>query len=189
MKWIILLMILFIAPYTYINLHYRKVGPSFQPYQDARERRRVGQAGYTRVTLTVARPADLQPRTPVEHALPAPGGLPADLRSALFVAPLLPAAIGPVDAAATADADTVYRIEFVCTLSDIKQQLGGAQLYVKGSDIFVLADFEPLSDGLLARSRQNLIVLTVAGRSLAPGQYRMVLVGTSASKAWTLQVH
>ncbi len=189
MKWIILLMILFIVPYTYINLHYRKPGPAFQPYQDARERMRAGRVGYKRVTLNVSRPTDLAVRSEENIAFPATGGLPPDLRAALLTVPLLPAQIGAVTAAPSIQLESAYRIQFACTLGDISQQLAGAQLYIHDSDIFILAEFERLSGGLLARSRQNAIVLSVPSGSFTPGTYRVVLVGETASKAWTLQVH
>ena len=158
MKWIILAMILFVAPYTYLTLHYRKPGPGYQPYQDAREKTRIAQVGYKRVTLRAARPADT--RSVINgSAVAAPGGLPADLAATLLVKPLLPEAIGDVAAPTAAAGEDSYRIQFSCTLSDSQQQLGGAQFYVKGAEVFVLVDFERLESGLVARSRQDVIEL------------------------------
>src|ERR1017187_9050714 len=58
MKWILLGVILFIVPYTYINLHFRKPGPGFLPYDDMREREHLGRGGFKRITARLSRPAD-----------------------------------------------------------------------------------------------------------------------------------
>jgi hypothetical protein len=188
MGWILLAMILFIAPYTYLTIHFRKPGPGYQPYEDAREKTRIAHAGFKRVTLRAVRPADVR-AVANGSALPAPGGLPADLTASLLEKPLLPASIGAVAAAPDAAAGDSYQIQFSCTLSDIGQQLSGGQYYVRGSDVYVIVDFERLETGLAARSRQNVIELAAPPGSFDPGTYHVTLVGQTASKSWTLQVH
>jgi hypothetical protein len=192
MKWILLAILLFIVPYTFITLHYRKPGPAYRPYQDMKDRANVARllsAGYQRITLTAQRPAD--PAHPGAAALvtAAPGGVPAGLRSTLIEQPLLPAEILSVAAAPGVNATAPYPIQFTCTLPDNKEQLGGAQLYVRGEELFLLPDFERLTGGLLTRSRENVILLTVPAGALKPGHYQATLVGQHSSKMWTLQVH
>lgn len=189
MKWIILAMITFIAAYTYLNLHYRKPGPSYRPYQDARERESIAKAGYTRVTLTAARPSDGRTASGSASAAAQPGGLPEDLRKTLLEQPLLPADIGSVSASSTAESSSPYSVQFACTLADAQQQLGGVSLYVKGTDVFIVTHFERLTNGLLARQRQDLISLTLPAGTLEPGRYSLTLVGQTVSRKWTLQVH
>ena len=187
MRWIVLGMILFIAPYTYINLHYRKPGPAYRPYDDMREREHLGQAGYKRITARISRPADsgFVPG----GGDPAAGGLPDALRASLLEQPLLAAAIGSVSAAPTASSAAAYQIRFTGTQADNKQQPADARLYVKDNAIFVVPGYERLDGGLLARTRESVLAVTVPPGALSPGTYRVTLVGRNASRAWTLQVH
>lgn len=192
MKWIALAILLVIVPYTYLTLHYRKPGQPYRPYQDAQERANVVRllsAGYKRITLAAERPAD-----PVRGLVAAPtttglGGLPSALTSTLVEKPLLPADILSVTAAPSVGAQQPYPIQFNCALPDNKQLLAGAQLYVKDSEIFITPDFELLTGGLLARSRETMILLTVPPGSLSPGSYHVTLAGQRSSRAWTVQVH
>lgn len=188
MKWIVLAILLFIVLYTFITLRFRKPGPGYLPYQDAHQRADLARVGYQRITLTVDRPADPRPivaEAPVESAA---GGLPPDLAATLLTPPLLPTTIGAVAAAPSADGGT-YRITFACTRPDLHEDLATAALYCKGHDICVVTDCERLSDGLLTRSRSEVIVLTFSSAALPVGTYRVTLAGAAAGRAWTLQVH
>src|SRR5438105_3708911 len=54
MKWIALAILLFIVPYTYLTLHFRKPGKAFEPYADLSKRAntaRLLSAGYQRIPL------------------------------------------------------------------------------------------------------------------------------------------
>lgn len=192
MKWIVLAILVVIVPYTYLTLHYRKPGPAYRPYQDAQERANVVRllsAGYKRITVAAQRPAD-----PVHGFLSAataaaPGGLPAELVSTLVEKPLLPGDIVAVTAAPSIGVNDPYTIQFTCTMPDHKEQLAGAQLYVKDADIVITPDFEMLAGGLLARSRESVILLTVPGGSLRAGAYTVRLTGQHSSRTWHLQVH
>lgn len=191
MKWIVLAIVLCIIPYTYLTIHYRRQEKTFEPYHDMKDRAntlRLLNAGFQRVTLEADRPAD--PQRPANHAptLPASGGLPAALSSTLVDQPLLPAEIVSVYAGPNASALMSYPIEFTCTLPDNKQQLSGAQLYVRHEEIYVTPDFEKLGGSLLARTRESTIRVTVPAGALKPGHYRVVLLGARASKSWTLDV-
>lgn len=191
MKWIVLAIIVVIVPYTFLTLRYRKPGPAFRPYQDMQDRANVMRllaAGYQRITLAAQRPADPVRAAAAATVAPAAGGLPSGLRSTLVQAPLLPTEILGVSAAPTASAKSDYPIQFTCTLPDNKQQLAGAELYVRGEEIVITPDFERLRGGLQSRSRENVILLTVPGGSLKPGRYHVTVVGQQGSRAWTLQV-
>jgi hypothetical protein len=196
LRWIILLIIAFAVPYTYINLRFRKPGPSFRPYEDARERANMARAGYTRVTITADRP-DERPLAPGAAISATPwaavsagaGGLPDDLRQSLAEPPVLPVSIGPVHAPSSSSSGQPYAVDFECTLSDSKFQLAGARVYAKGGSVYLVADFERLNGGLVARTRRNLIRATLPAGALAPGRYRFTLPGQGESKSWVVQVH
>ncbi len=188
MKWIVLAIAVFVALYTFLTLHYRKPGPGYLPYQDAKQRAQLAELGYQRITLRVDRPADPRPIVAEAPVQPAAGGLPADLLHTLLLPPLLPATIGAVAAAPVADGGN-YRITFSCTRDDSHQDLATAALYVKGGEIWVVTDCELLSAGLVTRARAEVIELSFAAGALAPGTYRVTLAGARAGRAWTVQVH
>jgi hypothetical protein len=189
MKWIVLAIVLFVALYSYLNLHYRKPGPAYQPYQDSRQRAQLEKAGYQRITARVDRPSDPAPVAGSAVVFPAPGGLPADLLATFPSPPLLPAEIGPVGAAGSLDAQSVYQIQFSCAQSDNRREVVEAHLYFKAGEIIALPDSALLPEGLTARARAAVIRIRVPPGSLPPGTYRVTLVGAEASKSWTLQVH
>jgi hypothetical protein len=191
MKWIVVAILVIIVPYTYLTLHYRKPGPAFQPYQDMQDRAntlRLLSAGYQRISLGAQRPADPGRVPGGAAALPAPAGVPAALRSTLVQQPLLPTEILSVSASPTISSGTPYSVQFTCTLPDNKAQLAGAELYLKDDQIWITPDFERLTGKLLARTRENLVLLTVPAGALKPGRYQITLAGQNSSRAWTLQV-
>ena len=190
MKWIVLAILLFIPVYTYLTLHYRRPGPAFRPYQDMRDRAdviRLLKAGYHRVAIDASRPADLA--TPAgAQTMPAPGGLPDELRKTLVESPLLPLEISAVAASPTAVSGIDYPIAITYTLPDNKRQLSGAHLYEREGEIVIVADIERLDGGLMARTREGTALLQVPPGSLRPGTYRVVLVGERSSRQWTLTI-
>jgi hypothetical protein len=192
MKWIVLVIVAVLVPYTYLTLHYRKPGPAYRPYQDAQERANVVRllsAGYRRITLAAERPADAPRAGATAPTTGGLGGLPSELVKTLVEKPLLPAEIAAVTAAPTVGAAEPYAIQFTCTLPDHKEQLAGAELYVKDDEIVITPDFELLAGGLLARTRESEILLTVPANSLKAGTYHVKLAGEHSSRTWTVQVH
>jgi hypothetical protein len=191
LKWIVLAILLTVVPYTFLRWHYRKPNPAFEPYQDIKDRAntsRLVSAGFQRVTLTADLPTEPLRNVAATPTSSAPGGLPATLDTTLISKPLLPVEILSVHAAGATNAMFAYPIELTCTLPDNKRQLSGAHLYLRDHDAVVVADYEPLNGGLLARTNKNLIRLTVPAGVLKPGRYDVTLVGSRASKAWTLEV-
>jgi hypothetical protein len=190
MRWIVLAIVLFVPAYTYLTLHYRRPGPAFRPYQDMRDRAdvvRLLKAGYRRVAIDASRPAEPGPGSGTATS-PAPGGLPDELRTTLVESPLLPLEIDSVSAAPTAVSGIDYQIGLTYTLPDNKRQLSGAHLYERVGEIVIVADFERLDGGLLARTREGSALLIVPPGSLKTGTYRVTLVGERASRSWTLRV-
>jgi hypothetical protein len=192
MKWIVLAIIIVIVPYTFITLRYRKPGPAFQPYEDMKNRAntaRLLSAGFQRVAVTATRPATPAHTVFSATVTTAPGGLPSALGSTLVETPQLPAEIGSVTAPPTVDAGKPYPIQFTCTLPDNQQQLAGAALYLRHSELFITPEFEKLAGGLLSRTRENVVHITVPAGLLRSGNYRITLLGAQSSRAWTLLVH
>jgi len=192
MKWVVLVIILSIGVYTFLTLRYRRPERAFRPYQDLRDRantHRLLDAGFQRIPLTAELPADPLAADAAIRATSAAAGLPTALRETLVVQPQLPAEILTVSAAPGVNAMFAYPIAFRCTLADNKQHLDDAQLYVRGDELIVVPEFERITGGLLARTRENVIRLTVPAGSLRPGNYHVTLIGARGSKAWTLQVH
>ena len=110
MKWVVVAIIAVIVPYTFLTLYYRKPGKAFEPYHDMQDRAntlRLLSAGFQRVSLAAARPAD-----PIHGATvpttSAPGGVPDALRATLVITPLLPAEILSVSAAPSTPANAPY---------------------------------------------------------------------------------
>lgn len=190
-RWIVLVILLVTVPYTFLRWHYRKPGPAFAPYQDLKSRAntiRLLSAGFQRIALDADRPTESLRDLAAAPVVNAAGGLPATLETTLVEKPLLPVEIVSVRAAGATNAMFAYPIELTCTLPDNKQQLAGAHLYLRDGEAVVVADYERLNGGLLARTRQNFVRLTVPAGALKPGRYHVTLVGSRASKSWTLEV-
>jgi hypothetical protein len=189
MKWIVLAIAVSIALYTFLTLHYRKPGRAYRPYEDMKTRfntEKLLAAGYQRIELGAEAPIDLIADR--NTAFPAPGGLPADLKATVISNPRLPAEILEARAPASTTAGEPYRIALRCTVPDDHRQLAGAELYLKGDRVVITPDYELLTGGLMSRSRDNIVQLTVPSGALKPGTYRVTLVGEQVSRAWTLQV-
>lgn len=192
MKWIVIAILLVIVPYTFLTLRYRKPEKAFEPYSDMKDRAntlRLLSAGFQRITLVAQRPADPTNTIITASVSSAAGGLPESLRSSLVDQPRLPDEILSVAAAPNTTVALPYSIQFSCSLPDDKQQLGGAHLYLRNEEIFLVPNFEHIGGELLTRSRKNIVVLTVPANALKPGNYRVTILGQRSSKSWTLQVH
>lgn len=192
LKWVALVIVLVIVPYTIVTLRYRKPGHAFEPYQDIKSRANVMRllsAGFQRVSVEAEVPADSVRLGPAAVVANAPGGLPKELRDTLVEVPLLPVDIASVTAPANGNTLFPYELLFTCVMPDNKHQLGGAELYIRNNEIVITPDFEKLSGDLISRSKEKAILLTVPAGALKPGQFHVTLVGQKASRSWTLQVH
>lgn len=191
MKWVALAIVAVLVPYTVLTLHYRKPGPAFRPYEDIKNRANVVRllsAGYQRIPLLAQRPTDPLRLGTVASVSRAPGGLPADLQSTLVEPPLLPAEILQISAGAIVSGVQSYPIQFTCRLADDKQQLAGADLYLKQDKVVITPTFERVGGGLLTRTREPAVVVTIPAGVLEPGNYRVTVAGTHAGCTWPLEV-
>jgi hypothetical protein len=191
MKWIVIAILIFVPIYTYLTVHFRRSGRVYEPYAEARDRamiERLLAAGYRRVTISATRPTEpmlASARAPIEAA---PGGLPADLATALTAAPLPPARVTHIIAARETSTAQPYIVDFTATLPDEKEELLDAQIYVREGTLVLVPNFERVPGGLLVRSPETEVRLTVPAGILPPGHYRLTLVATQESLTWILFV-
>lgn len=196
MKWIVITILVFIVGYTFITIYYRKPGPGHQPYKDAKDRatvQRLQEAGYQRIAATISLPADPKNsaarlgNTFAPHKI-IPGGIPAELAETLIDKPALPESFANVAAPAEVAALMPYAFLFTCTLPDKKSTVDETYVYLKNDDLAVVVSFEKIGGELLARSRDNPVLVTIPGGTLKPGTYQVRLIGAQNSRQWTLQV-
>ena len=193
LKWIVVAIVVFIVPYTWLTLKYYKPGKPYEPYEDNKNRANVGRlldAGYQRIEAAAERPADpgrlgIAATAHVDLTL---GGLPDLLGKTLVEPPLLPQEFDAVSAPAEVGAQMAYRISFNCVLPDNKRQFAGADLYLREHSIVIVPRFETIPPDLLARTNQSPVVITVPAGALKPGQYTLTLAATKRSRQWSLEV-
>jgi hypothetical protein len=191
MKWIVIAIILFVPIYTYLTWHFRRSGPVYEPYAEARDRATVERllaAGYRRVTLTATRPTEPLRTAAPASIVAAPGGLPPDLATAIVVPPMLPSSVTHIAATREISATQPYIVDFTAALPDEKEELLDAQIYVREGRLVLIPNFERVAGGLLVRSPETEVRLTVPAGILPPGHYRVMLVATHESRTWSLSV-
>ncbi len=194
LKWVAIVILACIIPYTWITIRYRKPGPAFQPYEDSKNRANVMRlldAGYQRVAVDALRPADPAKTAPAgakaEPAV-APGGLPPRLSETLVEIPLMPDRVNSVTALREAAAGSAYRLQFTCTVPDNKEQLSGAEVYVRDRELTLIPTFEKIEGSLLARTTESVVLIEIPAGTLKPGRYVATLVGARQSQRWNLDV-
>lgn len=194
MKWVAVVILACIIPYTWITIRYRKEGPAFEPYEDSKNRANVMRlldAGYRRITVTALRPADPARTAPSglkAEVKPAPGGLPPQLSQTLVEIPLMPDRVSAVSAPGQAFTGEAYRLQFTCTVPDNKEQLGGAEVYIRDRELTLIPTFERIEGTLLARSTESVVLIEIPAGTLKPGRYVGTVVGARESQRWQLEV-
>lgn len=196
MRWIVASIILFLVPYTYVTFQYRKPNKPFEPYADMKEEANVNRLlaeGYRRASVRAERPYPaLAPgeitRGMAARPAPAPGGLPDPLGKTLVEAPRLPAGYRDLVAGAELGALLPARIQFTVQLDNDREQLGGAEVFVREKSVVIVPTFERVSGDLQTRSRDGEVLLTLPGGLLEPGEYVVTLAGARDSLRWTVVV-
>ncbi len=194
MKWVFVAILACIIPYTWITFNYRKPGPAFRPYEDSKNRANVMRlldARYRRFVVPAQRNADpalFRLAGPAASVAAAPGGLPVLLSQTLVEIPLMPERVVAVTAAQTARADQPYTLQFTCSVPDTKEQLAGAELYLREPDLVLIPVFERVPGDLQARSRESLVQIEIPAGTFQPGILNAVLIGARESQKWTITV-
>jgi hypothetical protein len=196
LRWIVATILIFIVPYTFITLKYRKPGHAFEPYADMKAQANVNRlldAGYRRLSLTAERPAVPYTAAKLAGGSPAQanraaGGLPAPLDHTLVDAPRLPAAYQNLIAPAEINMLLPSQIQFVCKLDSDKEQLGGAEVFIRESTVVIVPVFETISGGLQSRTKESVVLLTLPAGLLTSGPHTVTLAGAKDSLSWKLMV-
>lgn len=196
MRWVVVAIVLCLVPYTYLTIKYRKPNKPVEPYADFKEQANVHRlldAGYRRATIRAERPfpaltpGEITRGTPAQPA-PAPGGVPDMLAKTLVEAPLLPAGYRDLVTAAELPSLLPARIQFVARLETDREQLGGAEVFLRENTIVIVPTFEPVPGDLQTRSKETPVLLTLPGGMLEPGEYVVTLAGARDSLRWTVVV-
>lgn len=193
MKWVALIIVSCIVPYTWMTLHYRKQGPMFQPYQDTKDRAQVLRllnAGFRRVELQSERPVD--PTPPSAH--PAvmttiAGGLPPMLSELLIDRPPVPSGFKTVDAAAAALAGAPYFVSATCAQPNPHEEPTDSVLYLRHEEAVFVIGYAALPGDLQTRQLDAMVRLVVPANTFDPGTYHATLIGARESRRWTFEVH
>ena len=196
MRWIVASILLFIVPYTYVNLKFRKPNKAFEPYADMKAQANVNRlldAGYKRVSVRAERPFPALSPAEITHGpsavlAPAPGGLPEALGKTLVEPPRLPAGYRELLAPAEFSTLMPARLQFTATLDNDHEQLGGAEVFVRDDSVVIVPTFEPVPGDLTIRTRESNVLLTLPAGLLAPGQHIVTLAGARDSLRWTVLV-
>jgi hypothetical protein len=194
LRWVVLAVVVFIAGYTFLRLHYAKRGRPYEPYENGRAATpsaRLVALGYRMIPVQIERPTEPLPgarvtplRAEVVNAL---GGLPAEMAGNLAVPVDLPAFVTSVTAPRVAGADP-YTLQFSCAQTDYRTQIRDVFLYRKDRRLFILPSFEKMIGQLLARSRECVVLASFPTQSLAPGLYTVTLCGDRTSMSWSFVV-
>jgi hypothetical protein len=196
MRWIVASILLFVVPYTYVNLKFRKPNKAFEPYADMKEQanvKRLLDAGYTRVAVRAERPYPalsaqqiLAGAAAKAGAAPAPGGLPSPLDKTLVEPPRLPAAYANLIAPDSLNAQEPARLQFTARLDSDHEQLGGAEVYIRDGSVVIVPTFEPVPGNLQTRAKESTVLVTLPAGLLAPGSHSVTLAGAQSSLRWTM---
>jgi hypothetical protein len=199
MKWVVLAIVIGLGSYTFVTLKFRKDPQSaHRPVEDAKERfttTRLRQAGYARIAVNAERPADPAATLaslvrPLAEILDAPAGVPAELAETFAELPKLPDSFQNVSAPARHAAMLPYSLQYICQLPDHQEVLGETRVYVKDNHIAVITDFDRIDSDLLARTKDSPVLLQLPASIFRSGEtFEITLVGKTASKHWSLQVH
>lgn len=193
MYWVVLAIVLFIAVYTFLRLHYAKRARPFEPYHDMGEEVTVDRLlkyGFQQIPVTLRRPtaplpaARLAPPAAIGHAA---GGLPPELERLLVFKPALPRRIAHVAARAVA-AGADYEIQFDSSEPDLTKEIHRVLLYRRGRQLFLLPDYRPLYDGHRAAAATILVVAGFPLHRLVPGDYALTLCARDGSRHWRFAV-
>ena len=194
MKWIVLVIVVFVVGYTAVNLWFRKPGQAYRPYQDAQDRAttaRLLAAGWHKLPLEARRPVEkpAPDETPAAVTRDWPG-LGSDLADKFAEKPKLLATIDRVTAPTHVTRGGEYSFYFTASLSDLKAQVGELSLYHHGNDLVLIPTIEKLpGKQLMSRWNDSSYIVSFSTATLPPGRYsaRIVAQGPAASWSFTVQ--
>lgn len=192
MKWIVLVIVIFVTGYTLVNFYFRKPGPAYRPYQDAQDRAttaRLLAAGWHKLPVHERRPAEA-PTAPEPAAITRGSmGLGLDLEPKFAEKPRLLATIDRVVAPATVGQGQDYNAYFTASLADLKAQFAGLELYGKGNELVLVPTIEDLpGPELKSRWNDSTYGVNFPTTALPPGRYRARIVSRGPAAMWSFDV-
>lgn len=193
MKWIVLVIVVFVAGYTAVNLWFRKPGQAYRPYQDAQDRAttaRLLAAGWHKLPLETRRPVEkpAPDETPAAITRDWPG-LGSDLADKFAEKPKLLATIDRVTAPTHVTHGGVYSFYFTASLADLKAQVGELSLYHHGNDLVLIPTLERLpGKQLMSRWNDSTYTVSFSTATLPPGRYSARIVAQGPAAAWSFTV-
>lgn len=197
MRWVVVTIVVFLVPYTYLNIKYRKPGPAFEPYADftARaEAQRLAEAGYARLAVTIERPFPVPEAETflggrAAEVAPSAGGMPADLATLLSSPPPIVASAYKLLAPAELGAGQALRLCVALRHDDPGARPVGAEVYVHPVDgLLVVPLVESVPEGLQVRRAEETVVFALPAGVLPVGSHRVRFITRESSLGWTLLV-
>ena len=193
MKWIVAVIVLFVAGYTVVNLTFRKAGRPYRPYQDAQDRATIARllaAGWQKMPADTRRPIEKPALADAPAAVTrATVGLGLDLTPNFAELPKLLATIDQVIAPASVARGADYSAYFTASLPNQKALVGDLALYRKGNELVFIPTAEPLpGKELMSRWSESTCCVSFSTASLPPGRYQARIVAKGPAAAWAFTV-
>jgi hypothetical protein len=194
MKWIVVVIAVFIVGYTAVNLYFRKPGKAYRPYQDAQDRAttaRLLAAGWHKLPLDTRRPAEKPSTDDASPAAITRGavGLGLDMAPNFAEKPKLLDSIDRVTAPSSVVHGQDYSLYFTGSLADQKAQLGEMALYHRGNELVIIPGTEKLpGKELMSRWNDANYAVTFSTSALAPGRYAARIVAQGPAATWSFTV-
>jgi hypothetical protein len=193
MKWIVLIIVVFVVGYTLVNVYFRKPGRGFRPYEDMNNRAttaRLVAAGWQKMAVDMRRPVE----RPASDAAPAAVtrdflGMGPDLATKFLDQPRLVATIDRVVSPDAVRHGEEYNAYFTASLPDLKVQLGEVTLYRKGFELVLVPSTEPLpGQDLRSRWNDGTYWISFPTANLPPGRYEARIVAKGPAAMWSFNV-
>lgn len=199
MKWIVLVIVVYIAGYTFINIAYRKpAGSAHEPYAESRERSlRTVQStmnGWTRVACSL-RPentdAPAEPASVTVLPLPEPldRQLPADLPLIMPGRPALHPAALRLTAPAQARADEPLHVRLEFAVDSTAVGFGEVLAYFKDNHLYVfIQDQRHVAPGTQPTPAASPLTLELPAGTLTAGAWQASAFTASQAFTWSFHV-
>ena len=193
MKWIVLVIVVFVVGYTAVNLYFRKSGRPYRPYQDAQDRATIARllaAGWQKLPVDSRRPIEKPATDDTPAAITrAAVGLGSELATKFAEAPRLLASIDKVVAPEAVAHGADYTAYFTATLTNQKTQVGDLALYRRAGEIVLIPTTEALPGReLMSRWSDSTYCVNFSTAHLPPGRYQARIVAQGPAAAWSFTV-
>ncbi|MBA3850252.1 MAG: hypothetical protein C0502_09715 [Opitutus sp.] len=192
MKWVVAAIVVFVAGYTLVNVHFRKPGRAFRPYEDMNRRAttvRLLSAGWQKLPADLTRPLEKPGFGATAPVARAGNGLGPELAAAFAEKPALPSSIDRVTAPESVARGENYSVHFTATLTDQRLQLGHIEALRRNNEIVLVPVLERLpGSNLLSRWKDADYCALVPTDRLEPGPYTVRLAASGPAMQWTLLV-